>query len=190
MSAFEFVFTLFGLLLGLSLAEVLSKFSQALQMRRTREIGWLTPLLGIVVMLDIASFWSAAWLIRGSIKAEYAYLLGGLIVTGVYFLAASIVFPRHGESEIDYDRHYFEHRRQVFGALLFCNVAAFAGVIAVLSADSYWLELCIFVPYCVALLVAIVSADRRVNIAMLLALTALDLVAAIFSIMMPAPTAI
>lgn len=61
MSNFDFVFTLFGLLLGLSLAEVLGGFGRALQKRRKVRIGWLTPLLGLVVLLDVSSFWLVAW---------------------------------------------------------------------------------------------------------------------------------
>ena len=43
MSNFEFVFSLFGLLLGLALAEVLGGFGTAIQHRRKVKIGWLTP---------------------------------------------------------------------------------------------------------------------------------------------------
>lgn len=64
MAPFDFIFALFGLLLGLSLAEVLSGFARAIQARlepgRALRLGWLTPLLGAFVLLDLLSFWNAA----------------------------------------------------------------------------------------------------------------------------------
>ena len=60
MSNFEFVFSLFGLLLGLALAEVLGGLGTAIQSRRKVRIGWLTPLLGLVIALDLTSFWTIA----------------------------------------------------------------------------------------------------------------------------------
>ena len=60
MSDFEFFFSFYGLLLGLSVAEVAQEFSRTLRSRRRIRIGWLTPLLGVVVMLDISSFWVLA----------------------------------------------------------------------------------------------------------------------------------
>ena len=64
MSNFEFVFSLFGLLLGLALAEVLGGFGTAIQSRKKVRIGWLTPLMALLVALDITSFWMIAWSVR------------------------------------------------------------------------------------------------------------------------------
>ena len=51
MSDFEFLFALYGLMLGLSLAELLSGLARAIEERlspgATLRIGWLTPLLAI-----------------------------------------------------------------------------------------------------------------------------------------------
>jgi hypothetical protein len=122
MDAFNFVFSLFGLLLGLSLAEVLSGFARALRHRRAVRLGWLIPLLAVFLMLDLTSFWAWAWGARSYIQPEYGYLLIGLIVSGLYYLAASIVFPAEFGNSHDFDAHYFEHRRQVLGAVVLCNL--------------------------------------------------------------------
>ena len=57
MDAFNFAFSLFAIILGLSLVEVLTGFSRALRHRRVVHLGWLTPLLALFVMLDLTSFW-------------------------------------------------------------------------------------------------------------------------------------
>ena len=57
MSNFEFVFSLYSLLFGLALAQVFAGFGNTLQERYKIRIGWLTPLLGLFVILDLTSFW-------------------------------------------------------------------------------------------------------------------------------------
>lgn len=47
MSNFEFVFSLFGLLLGFSLVEVLGKLAASVKARPKSRTGWLTPLLSL-----------------------------------------------------------------------------------------------------------------------------------------------
>ena len=116
MSNFEFVFSLFGLLLGLALAEVLGGFGTAIQSRRKVRVGWLTPLLGALVALDITSFWMVAWSVRDLLPADYATLLGGLLLIGLYYLIARITFPHYLADWPDFDAYYYEHRRWVLGA--------------------------------------------------------------------------
>ena len=57
MDAFNFAFSLFAIVLGLSLVEVLTGFARALKRRRVVHLGWLTPMAAIFVMLDLTSFW-------------------------------------------------------------------------------------------------------------------------------------
>jgi hypothetical protein len=78
MSAFEFVFSLFGLLLGLSLAEVLGGLARVLKQRKEVQLGWLTPLLGLLVMLDLTSSWALAYAIRDAIPATFLALAMGM----------------------------------------------------------------------------------------------------------------
>ena len=82
MSDFEFVFVLYSLLLGLSMVELLGGLGRALEARFAAEatrgtfaLGWLTPLLAIFVMLDLLSFWQAAWTVRGDIAVSGATLM-------------------------------------------------------------------------------------------------------------------
>ena len=125
MSEFEFVFSLFGLLLGFSLVEVLGGLAKAVEAKVRPDgadaepvrIGWLTPLLGIFVMLDLVSFWSAAWLARDLINVSGRMLFGGLFFAGSYYLAAHLVFPPDPRLERDLDAHYFRVRRLVLGTL-------------------------------------------------------------------------
>lgn len=91
MSAFEFVFSLFGLLLGFSLVEVLGGLGKVLKSRRHIRVGWLTPLLALFVMVDITSFWMVAWIAREAIPANAVSFFTGLFICGLYYLAAILI---------------------------------------------------------------------------------------------------
>ena len=131
MTDFDFVFSLFGLLLGFSLIEVLGGLAKVIeaQLRAVKvgvetpgatpfRAGWLTPLLGLYVMLDVVSFWGSAWVARGQIAYEGPVVLGGLLFTGSYYIAAHLVFPTEKTDWADLDAHYFRVRRAVFGVLI------------------------------------------------------------------------
>ncbi len=135
MSDFEFIFALFGLLLGLSLTEVLGGLARAIQLRllpgSAVRIGRLTPMLGTFVLLDLLSFWQSAWITRGVLAVSGHTLLGVTLFASAYFLAASLVFPRDAAAEPDFDAHFFRVRRPVVAvmlALLACQLAWYASV--------------------------------------------------------------
>lgn len=130
MDSFSFVFSLFGLLLGLALAEVLGGFGAALQERHKLRIGWLTPLLGLVVACDLTTFWAWAWATRKFVPPAFLVLLGALLVTGIYYLAARLVFPRDRKEWPNYDVYYFAHRHWVIGGIMLCNLLLSAGQLA------------------------------------------------------------
>jgi hypothetical protein len=131
MSAFDLVFTVYGLLLGLAISEVLGGFSRALKLKRGAaavRIGWLTPLLGALAMLDLSSFWLLAWDARNQIDANYLTLVGVLIMVGIYYLAATLIFPDRPEEWPSFDDWYDKQKRMVVGGLLTANITSWIGV--------------------------------------------------------------
>ena len=133
MSPFELVFALFGMLLGLAIAEVLGGFSRAVKLRRSRKavrVGWLTPLLGLVVILDLTSFWIVAYEARNQLSVDYLTLIAILAIVGIYYLAASLIFPDDPEEWPDFDDHYDRQNRAVVLGLLAANIGSWIGQIA------------------------------------------------------------
>ena len=182
MSDFEFVFALYSLLLGLSMVELLGGLGRALEVRFAAEaereafsIGWLTPLLAIFVMLDLLSFWSAAWTARTSITVSTTTLMAVAAFASVYFLAARLVFPSHPEGFANLDVHYFRVRRIVLGLLLVLLVAqlgyylSLPDLAASLARPIAWIMTLVLVALMVA---AMVVKDRRWSIAILSLLVA------------------
>jgi hypothetical protein len=130
MSAFDLVFALFGLLLGLALCEVLAGFARVLKLKRgTRpvRIGWLTPLLGLFVMQDLTSFWGIAFMARDQMDASNLTLVTVLAITGGYYLVASLIFPDDPADWPDFDLWYDRQNRMVLGGLLTINIATMIG---------------------------------------------------------------
>lgn len=155
MSAFEFVFSLFGLLLGFSLVEVLGGLAKAVEAKLRPaapgtgpfRIGWLTPLLAMFVMLDLVSFWRAAWLVREKLSVSGAVLLAGLFFAGSYYFAAHLIFPPDMEAERDLDTHFHRVKRFVLGVVLTlfaCQMVYWASAFPVYFAQPFslfWMAL-------------------------------------------------
>ena len=122
MDAFNFAFSLFAIILGLSLAKVLEGFARALKRRRVVHLGWLTPLLAIFIFFDITSLWIYAWGIREKIAVNWATMFGALVVALVYYLAAGLVFPREIKEWPNLNEHYRRNKCFIAGGILLANV--------------------------------------------------------------------
>jgi hypothetical protein len=187
MDGFNFAFSLFAIILGLSLAKVLTGFARALKRRRVVHLGWLTPMLAVFVMLDLTSFWEAGWATRKFLTPQYGMLLIGLVMCGLYYIAASIIFPGEFGDRDDFDEHYIEHRRQVLGAIMICDLMQIVPIAIIRFADvptRFWFE---NLAQFSALLTGIASRNKRVNIAALALLIAIYLYTAAMSFIQPVP---
>lgn len=135
MSAFEFFFSFYGLILGLSVAEIITGFARALRTRQHLRVGWLTPLLAMFVLMDLASFWAGAWLLLQSIQITYAFLIAGLTIAAVYYLSASLVIPDDFEVWQTFDDYFDRHKGQVMLGVVMANTLAFQ-ILPLLSGQS------------------------------------------------------
>lgn len=122
MSAFEFFFSLFGLILGLAVATVIGGLSDVLRERKRIPIGWLTPMLAVFVLADLSSLWVNAWSGMANIQVAFGPFVAALIVAGIYFFAASMVFPKTVNDWPSLDDYYMGHHRWVLGGVLTANL--------------------------------------------------------------------
>src|SRR5687767_2066655 len=184
MDNFSFVFSLFGLLMGLALAEVIGGFGGAIELRHKIRIGWLSPVLGLLIAFDLTSFWMTAWQVRGAIPINFLSLGGGLIIFGIYYLIAQLVFPDDLELWPDLDTYYFAHKKWLLGGVYICNMLALAGqeLIGVkpFADPKIWYALTAFT---VGMAGAIFLPGKRTNLAFLLYQIALYPLLAILGIM-------
>ena len=143
MESFDFAFTLFGLVLGLAMAEVLAGFVRVLKARSKApgeilhiRVGWLTPALGAIVIIDLVTTWMLAWQSRGGIAVDYRTMLGGTAATTLYFIAASLVWPDEPARWPDLDEWFDLHKGQIGGAVAIANLGFSLVSIVVAGATS------------------------------------------------------
>jgi hypothetical protein len=118
---FEHSFTLIGLVLGLALADLLSGLVRAVRTRGFKALGLLTPMLAIFFVLDVTTFWGIIWSFRTMMPSSIWPALGfGIVLTSMYYTAASLVLPNSISDTFDFDAYYMDHRRIVLSLMLAC----------------------------------------------------------------------
>lgn len=89
---------------------------------RPIRVGWLTPLLGVLEMLDLSNLWMLAWDARGQIQANSVTLLAVLTMAGVCYLAATLIFPDEPAECPEFDDWFGRQKSFVIGVLLTAHV--------------------------------------------------------------------
>lgn len=189
MEGFDLVFAMFGLVLGLAVTEVLAGFARVIKMRRKAHVGWLTPLLGGFVLIDMTTFWNTVYAHRDHLHANLATLLVVLGFVGSYYLISTLIFPDDPEQWPDFDAYYDLHNRQVLGGVLGLTIALIV-VSAITSAAGLtirpdtaagqhgWIAAIAGLGHIPLLVVLLIVKGRRLNIALLALQIALMLIAA------------
>jgi len=167
MTAFEFVFPLFGLLVGLSFADMLAGLARALKNKNSVRVGWLTPLLGLVILVNLTIIWLGAWDMRDVAKPSSAGMLFILVVGGSYFLASSLVFPSPGADVRDLDEHFMANRKLALLVIASCNFLYLARMALKIGAGAsplWWIGNASFLAL---LVLAALARDRRIILCVL-----------------------
>jgi hypothetical protein len=137
MSSFEFIFTLFGLVLGLALTEVLGGFARAVKRHGPAKLGLLTPVLSLFLLYEITDFWLDAWNVREAIPVEIESLLVCVVIAGLYYFACVLVWPEDGDPAWDdLDGWALSHKRQLLLSVFGSNLVTVAGLLAIGATGS------------------------------------------------------
>ncbi len=171
MSAFEFFFSFYGLVLGLSVAVIATGAARAFKHRKTVKIGWKTPMLAVFVALDIATFWDAAWMNFSSAPYSYGLLIAGLLVATVYFVATSLIFPEPDDEVQDLDAHFWANKRAIMLLLILANLMMLAGTVAVNLPKNSGLQVAISYGFNLAIYLVLVIPAALTRRAWLFAVT-------------------
>ena len=165
MTEFEFLFSVFGLLIGLTLIEIAVKFADAIDAHHRRPIGVLTPLLASFVLIDVAGYWLFAWSLRNVLHVRWRIVFIGLSVAMIYYLSASMIFPRSEGEWKTLDEHYWQRKRLVIGGILLVESATMAWqwTRAVPALNDYWFWF-YQLPYFIPLAALLFTRSRRADI--------------------------
>jgi hypothetical protein len=174
---FSFFFGFYGLLLGLSVTELLSGFAGYVRERRLRDLELQTAFLALLVFIDVCATWLDAYETLRGVTLNFSGLAAPIMVATGFYLAAAMVFPRSA-SETERLAEYYA-RRHGFVAAMLMMAELFLSLTfadkyrqALQSAPAtFWLW---HVPYKVALVGCfaglIFARSKRTNLALLAAL--------------------
>jgi len=114
---FEFVFSLFTILLGLALSEVLRGFARVVEAGKQVTVGWPTGLFAALVVADITLFWRVMWRAREHMPDTSPALFTALIISALYYFAAVLVFPSDATKRTELETHFMAQKTKVLGCL-------------------------------------------------------------------------
>lgn len=196
MSGIDLLFQLYGLLLGLSIAELLAGLARSWRIWRgaTRtgkaqiRIGYLVPLLGLLVLADQTHFWVSAHALREFVAFNYATLLAMVTIIGGYYILSTFVFPDDPADWPDFDDYYLRTNRTVVAGMFVINftVIGYGLLMATRGFDVQatqiarnWLSISAALAFLPGLVVLWFVKSKRANLVLLLVMNALLLMGAI-----------
>jgi hypothetical protein len=157
MTVFEYIFSLYSLLLGLALAHLLGGLAKVVEARDKVRLGWPTALLALQMMLSLAIFWEIAWRARDWVPDNSAALFASLMICGLLYFGAVLVIPSDAERQKDLDAHFFAEKGKVLGCIFLANLLAYGSRYALVGWTSFayfswadWTELIVFMGACAA----------------------------------------
>lgn len=140
MDRFEFFFTIYSLLLGFALAELMLGYANLLRAPQRPKWGWLTPALGILIFVEIIITFLDAWQKLQQVELNLLGLLTPTLVAVAFFVAAVMAVPRGATDWDSLDDYFHDRKKWILGLLagqvglvaLVVEVPYYAGLI-----DSY-----------------------------------------------------
>lgn len=163
MNGFDFLFSLYSLLLGLAVAHVVTGFADSWIDRARTVLGASTLLLALLILLRAAGQWTSFWASRDGLSMRPEFVLICLGMALPYIFIGRIAFPRAEYRYAHTDDYYLENRRALLGALSIPPCISFMsnlGHLGTSLADLLWITLKFLLP--LAIPVALIFSRRQI----------------------------
>lgn len=115
MSAFEYVFTFYSVMLGLAASNVASGFADMWRRRSTVQVGVCAPLLAVIVLVGTMNLWLRFWSNREIVETGPWQLISLVGMAMPFVFVSRAMYPDGRETSLE--EHYFQHRRVMLLAL-------------------------------------------------------------------------
>jgi hypothetical protein len=134
--SFDYLFSFYGLLLGIAVANVAIGFADMWRDSGKIGVGYCPPLLGLVVMLGGMNVWLTMWHLRGAATVDAWQMLAATAVAMPYVFVSRAMFPgAEQETERSLEEHYLRHRRLILLVLVAPPVAS---ILSKVLLDRIW----------------------------------------------------
>lgn len=118
MDRFSFFFAFYGLILGLAVTELLTGFGNVVRAGVLKRLGAQTALLAAFALMVICATWIDAWWSLRGVTLNFEGLWAPLVIAILYYLSATIIFPRDPAAWPSLDDYYAQRKRFVVGLML------------------------------------------------------------------------
>ena len=111
MNSFDYLFSFYGLLLGIAVANVAIGFADMWRDCGKIGVGYCPPLLGVIVMLGGMNVWLTMWHVRQDAGVSAWQMLAATGVAMPYVFVSRAMFPgAEKDTERSLEEHYLRHR--------------------------------------------------------------------------------
>jgi hypothetical protein len=125
MNSFDYLFSFYGLLLGIALANVAIGFADMWRDSEKIRVGTCPPLLCGIVMLGGMNVWLTMWHIRQDVAVTAWQMLAAASVAMPYVFVSRAMFPgQERRHETSLEDHYLRHRILILAVMTVPPVAS------------------------------------------------------------------
>lgn len=125
MDAIEIFFTVYGALIALTVVRLLSSVVRLIRVRESVQIGWTTPLLALLLLLDICSFTNNASRVVGLADLTLGTISASVAACGVYYVTAALAVPDDFDKWPALDAYFDRHKRFIVGGMILASLLGF-----------------------------------------------------------------
>lgn len=130
MNPFDYLFSFYGLLLGIAVANVAIGFADMWRDCERVSVGTCPPLVASSVLLGGMNIWLQMWLSRPYVTVNGLQMLVAAAISLPYVFVSRAIFPgQEDQPERSLEEHYLRHRVMILVLLAVptaCSVASHA----------------------------------------------------------------
>lgn len=114
MGSFDYLFSFYGLLLGIAVANVAIGFADMWRDCEKISVGTCPPLVASSVLLGGMNVWMQMWLARPHVAVNGLQMLAAAAISIPYVFVSRAIFPGlENAPERSLEDHYLKHRRLI-----------------------------------------------------------------------------
>ena len=121
--SFDYLFSFYGLLLGIAVANVAIGFADMWRDCERIEVGTCPPLVASSVLLGGMNVWMQMWLARPYATVNGSQMLAAAAISLPYVFVSRAIFPgQEDKPERSLEEHYLRHRKLILIMLVIPTV--------------------------------------------------------------------